>query len=33
MVTGTKMIYLMQEDRSLVENSKVFMEKGASRGR
>lgn len=28
MVTGTKMIYLMKEDRSLVEQSRVFMEKG-----
>jgi lipopolysaccharide export system protein LptA len=28
MVTGTKMIYLMREDRSLVEQSRVFMEKG-----
>ncbi len=25
-VTGTKMIYLMKEDRSIVENSKVFLE-------
>lgn len=33
MITGTKMIYLMKEDRSLVENSRVFMEKGASKGR
>lgn len=33
MVTGTKMIYLMKEDRSLVENSRVFMEKGPSKGR
>ncbi|HET6516413.1 MAG TPA: LptA/OstA family protein [Thermodesulfovibrionales bacterium] len=24
-VTGTKMIYLMKEDRSIVENSKVFI--------
>lgn len=29
MVTGTKMIYLMKEDRSLVEQSRVFMEKGS----
>ena len=29
MVTGTKMIYLIKEDRSLVEHSRVFMEKGA----
>ena len=29
MVTGTRMIYLMKEDRSLVEQSRVFMEKGA----
>jgi lipopolysaccharide export system protein LptA len=28
MVTGTKMIYLMKEDRSLVEQSRVYMEKG-----
>ncbi len=27
MVTGTKMIYLMKDDRSIVENSKVFMER------
>ncbi len=27
MVTGTKMIYLLKEDRSIVENSKVFVEK------
>lgn len=33
MVTGTKMIYLMKEDRSIVENSKVFMEKGLSKDR
>lgn len=25
-VTGTKMIYLMKQDRSIVENSKVFLE-------
>ncbi len=31
MVTGTKMIYLMNDDRSLVENSKVFMEKGPAK--
>ena len=29
MVTGTKMIYLMKEDRSLVEQGRVFMEKGS----
>lgn len=33
MVTGTKMTYLMNEDRSLVENSRVFMEKVPSQGR
>jgi lipopolysaccharide export system protein LptA len=33
MVTGTRMIYLMKEDRSIVENSKVFMEKGLSGNR
>ncbi len=33
MVTGTKMIYLMKEDRSIVENSKVFMEKEIQKGR
>lgn len=33
MVTGTKMIYLMKEDRSLVEQSRVFMEKGPSKPR
>ncbi len=32
MVTGTKMIYLMKDDRSIVENSKVFTE-GSSRNR
>ncbi len=32
-VTGTKMIYLVKEDRSFVENSKVFMEKGSAAGR
>lgn len=31
MVTGTRMVYLMKEDRSLVEDSRVFMEKGASK--
>ncbi|MCL5024118.1 MAG: lipopolysaccharide transport periplasmic protein LptA [Nitrospirae bacterium] len=31
-VTGTRMIYLMKEDRSLVENSKVFMERSPSKG-
>jgi lipopolysaccharide export system protein LptA len=30
-VSGTKMIYLMKEDRSLVENSKVFIENKKSR--
>lgn len=29
-VTGTRMIYLIKEDRSLVENSKVFMERGTA---
>jgi lipopolysaccharide export system protein LptA len=29
-VTGTKMIYLMKEDRYFVDNSKVFMEKGSA---
>ncbi len=29
-VTGTKMIYLVREDRSYVENSKVFMEKSSA---
>jgi len=29
MVTGTKMIYLMKEERSLVEQGKVYMEKNA----
>jgi lipopolysaccharide export system protein LptA len=33
MVTGTRMIYLMKEDRSLVEQSRVFMEKGAAKTR
>ncbi|GAB4405932.1 MAG: hypothetical protein OHK0032_00660 [Thermodesulfovibrionales bacterium] len=33
MVSGTKMIYLMKEDRSIVENSKVFIERGATKGR
>lgn len=33
MVTGTKMIYLMKEDRSIVENSKVFMERGSPKSR
>jgi lipopolysaccharide export system protein LptA len=27
LVTGTKIIYMMKDDRSLVENSKVFMER------
>jgi lipopolysaccharide export system protein LptA len=31
MVTGTKMIYLLKEDRSMVENSRVFMERGPSK--
>ena len=31
MITGTKMIYLLKEDRSLVEDSKVFIEKGSSK--
>jgi lipopolysaccharide export system protein LptA len=29
-VTGTKMTYFMKDDRSIVENSKVFMEKGSA---
>ncbi len=29
-VTGTKMIYLVKEDRSYVENSKVFMERSSA---
>lgn len=29
MVTGTKMIYMMKDDRSLVENSKAFMERSS----
>ncbi len=29
MVTGTKIIYMMKDDRSLVENSKVFMERSS----
>lgn len=29
-VTGTKMTYFMKDDRSIVENSKVFMEKGST---
>lgn len=29
-VTGTEMVYLLKEDRSLVENSKVFLEKGST---
>jgi lipopolysaccharide export system protein LptA len=33
MVTGARMIYLMKEDRSLVEQSRVFMEKGAAKTR
>ena len=28
-VTGTKMIYLIKEERSLVEQGKVYMEKGS----
>ena len=28
-VSGTKMIYLMKEDRSIVENSKVFIERSS----
>lgn len=28
MITGTKMIYLIKEDRSIVENSRVFIEGG-----
>jgi lipopolysaccharide export system protein LptA len=30
-VSGTKMIYLVREDRSIVENSKVFIENRKSR--
>jgi len=30
-VSGTKMIYLVKEDRSIVENSKVFIENRKSR--
>ncbi len=33
MVSGTKMIYMMKEDRSIVENSKVFIEREATKGR
>jgi lipopolysaccharide export system protein LptA len=33
MITGTKMTYLLKEDRSLVENSKVFIEKGSTKNR
>ena len=29
-ITGTKMTYFMKDDRSIVENSKVFMEKGSA---
>ena len=29
LVTGTKIIYMMKDDRSLVENSKVFMERSS----
>lgn len=32
-VSGTKMIFLIKEDRSIVENSKVFIERGSSKGR
>lgn len=30
-VTGTRMIYLVEEDRSIVENSKVFLEQKKNR--
>lgn len=33
MVTGTKMIYLIKEDRSVVEQSRVYMEKGPPKPR
>lgn len=33
MVSGTKMIYMMKGDRSIVENSKVFIEREATKGR
>lgn len=33
MITGTKMIYLIKEDRSLVENSRVFIEGGNKKSR
>ncbi|HYA31224.1 MAG TPA: LptA/OstA family protein [Thermodesulfovibrionales bacterium] len=33
MVIGTKMTYLLSEDRSMVENGRVFLEKGISKGR
>lgn len=33
MITGTKMIYLIKEDRSLVENSRVFIEGGNRKSR
>ncbi len=29
-ITGAKMTYFMKDDRSIVENSKVFMEKGST---
>ncbi len=33
MVTGTKMTYMMGEDRSIVENSKVFINREPQKGR
>jgi len=33
MVTGTKMIYLIKEERSLVEQGRVYMEKGSPKPR
>jgi lipopolysaccharide export system protein LptA len=32
-ITGTKMIYLIAEDRSIVENSKVFLEQEPGAGK
>lgn len=32
-VTGTRMIYLVKEDRSIVENSKVFIDRGTQKER